>query len=356
MKQKLLIFLCSALSVLGIRAQEDISEVPLADPYILLEDGIYYAYGTYDANGIRCYTSADLKKWEDAGLALSKVNTTERQWFWAPEVYHKNGHYIMYFSANEHLFAAVADSPKGPFKQVGSYQMEKLIGDEKCIDSHVFFDDNGKAYVFFVRFTDGNCIWQAELEDDYITPKEGTMRKCIAVSQDWEKKMGRVNEGPNVIKVGKRYFLTYSANDYQSQDYGVGYAATTDIDKGEWGKYASNPILRRIEDLVGTGHHSLFYDKENKLRIVFHAHESKEKIHNRRMYIGTMKASSTRLSVYKDPVIRPKLFTREDGIGEVKSEKMKSEKYKDVTYDLVGRKVEKDKKGILIHNGRKELR
>ena len=307
MKQLILILLCFILTPLAVMAEGEASQVPLADPYILLENGKYYAYGTHDANGIRCYSSDDLRTWKDEGLALSKTNTTEQQWFWAPEVYHVNGHYIMYFSANEHLFAATADSPKGPFKQVGSYQMEKLIGNEKCIDSHVFFDDNGKAYVFFVRFTDGNCIWQAQLEDDYITPKVGTLRKCFAVSQSWEDKMGRVNEGPNVIKIGKRYFLTYSGNDYRSQDYGVGYATTTNIASGTWGKYAGNPILCRFDDLVGTGHHSLFYDKEGILRIVFHAHESKEKVGNRLMYIGTISANSTRLAMSNEPIIRPTL-------------------------------------------------
>jgi len=309
MKLRLLTLLFLLATTLTALAEGEVSQVPLADPYILLEDGKYYAYGTHDASGIRCYSSDDLRTWKDEGQALNKANTTEQQWFWAPEVYHRNGHYIMYFSANEHLFAATADSPKGPFKQVGSYQMESLIGSEKCIDSHVFFDDNGKAYVFFVRFTDGNCIWQAELEDDYITPKAGTLRKCFAVSQDWENKMGRVNEGPNVLKVGKRYFLTYSGNDYRSQDYGVGFATTTNIATGAWSKSSVNPILCRFDDLVGTGHHSLFYDKEGILRIVFHAHESKENVGNRLMYIGTITATSSRLTMSNEPIIRPTLST-----------------------------------------------
>jgi beta-xylosidase len=76
-------------------------------------------------------------------------NTTETRWFWAPEVYRLNGKYIMYYSANEHLYAATADSPTGPFKQVGTYQMNNLLGDEKCIDSSVFFDDDGTAYLTF---------------------------------------------------------------------------------------------------------------------------------------------------------------------------------------------------------------
>lgn len=290
-------------------AEGEKSQVPLADPYILLDNGKYYAYGTHDASGIRCYSSDDLRTWKDEGQALNKANCTETQWFWAPEVYHVGDKYIMYFSANEHLFAATATSPKGPFIQVGSYQMESLIGDEKCIDSHVFFDDNGKAYVFFVRFTDGNCIWQAQLEDDYITPKAGTLRKCFAVSQTWENKMGRVNEGPNVIKIGKKYYLTYSGNDYRSQDYGVGYATTTNIASGTWSKFAGNPILCRFDDLVGTGHHSLFYDKEGILRIVFHSHYSEEKVGDRLMYIGTVIATSTRLMMSNEPIIRPTLST-----------------------------------------------
>ena len=285
------------------------SQIPLADPYILLDGGTYYAYGTHDASGIRCYSSDDLRTWKDEGQALNKANTTETQWFWAPEVYHIKDKYIMYYSANEHLFAATATSPKGPFKQVGSYQMESLLGDEKCIDSHVFFDEDSTAYIFFVRFNDGNCIWQAKLSDDYITPIASTLRKCFAASQSWELKQGRVNEGPNVIKSGKRYYLTYSGNDYRSQDYAVGYAYTNNIATGTWTKYANNPILRRWDDLVGTGHHSLFYDKEGILRIVFHAHNSTEAVHDRLMYIGTMTFRSNNLVMLNDPIIRPTLST-----------------------------------------------
>lgn len=283
------------------------SQVPLADPYILLEGEKYYAYGTHDASGIHVYSSEDLRTWKDEGQALNKANTTEQQWFWAPEVYHVGDKYIMYYSANEHLFAATATSPTGPFKQVGSYQMESLLGSEKCIDSHVFFDPNGKAYIFFVRFTDGNCIWQAQLEDDYITPKAGTLRKCLAVSQPWENKLGRVTEGPNVIKVGRRYFLTYSGNDFRSQDYAVGYAYTNNIASGTWTKFSANPILHKWDDLVGTGHHSLFYDKEGILRIVFHAHNSKEEVGTRLMYIGTVIATSATLRMSGEPIIRPTL-------------------------------------------------
>ena len=327
--------LCSFLLLpLFALAEGGKSQVPLADPYILLEGDTYYAYGTNDADGIRCYTSNDLRVWKYEGLALHKNNTTETKWFWAPEVYHVKGKYIMYYSANEHLYAATANSPKGPFVQVGTYQMNDLIGDEKCIDSHVFIDTDSTAYIFFVRFTDGNCIWQAKLSDDFITPIAGTLRKCFAVSQNWENKMGRVNEGPNVIKHGRRYFLTYSGNDYQSQDYAVGYAYTSNIASGNWTKYAQNPILRRWDDLVGTGHHSLFYDKDSVLRIVFHAHNSKETIHPRLMYIGTMQLRSNSLVMLNDPIIRPTLSTSAPYNPELITKKWGFENGGAVTIDL----------------------
>ena len=309
MNSKKLLLSLLLLVPLYIFAEGGKSQIPLADPYILLDGDTYYAYGTNDANGIRCYTSDDLRVWKYEGLALNKTNTTETQWFWAPEVYRIGNKYSMYYSANEHLYAATATSPKGPFIQEGSYQMEKLIGNEKCIDSHVFIDEDSTAYIFFVRFTDGNCIWQAKLSDDFITPVEGTLRKCFAASQSWELKMGRINEGPNIIKQGRRYYLTYSGNHYESQDYAVGYAYTTNIATGTWTKYTNNPILRRWDDLVGTGHHSLFYDKEGALRIVFHTHNSTESIHSRLMYIGTMQFRSNNLVMLNDPVIRPTLST-----------------------------------------------
>ena len=43
----------------AVRAEEA-RRVPFADPFILLHDGVYYAYGTMAADGIAVMTSADL--------------------------------------------------------------------------------------------------------------------------------------------------------------------------------------------------------------------------------------------------------------------------------------------------------
>ena len=261
--------------------------VPLADPFILLHNNLYYAYGTGADNGIEVMTSDDLKVWKRAagtksGLALHKDDSYGNKWFWAPEVYFVNDKFYMYYSAEEHMCVAVSDSPLGPFKQ--SVHKPMLEG-QKTIDNSLFIDDDGKAYLFFDRFNDGLNIWVAELEDDLMTLKEETMHPCIHVSQDWEKVWPRVNEGSFVIKHKGVYYMTYSANSYESPFYGIGCATTTDI-MGEWTKYSNNPLLQKPGELVGVGHSAMFKDKDGNWRIVYHAHQNKTIIHPRNMYIS----------------------------------------------------------------------
>ena len=332
------------------------SQVPLADPYILLDGDTYYAYGTHSADGIEVYTSDDLLTWECKGLALDKKNTTETRWFWAPEVYKRGDTYYMYYSANEHLFVATSDSPLGPFVQHGGYMMESLLGDEKCIDSTVFTDEDGQMYLFFVRFTNGNVIWSCDLADDGLAPAEGTtLRRVVATTVVWEKQLGNVAEGPFVIRHEGKYYLSYSANDYQSPWYGVGYATTSDIRRG-WSKYRHNPIVQNAEGLFGTGHHSLFTDKEGHMRIVFHAHHSTGTIHPRMMYIGTMDFEDNILTLTADSLIRPQL---KDQTG-IEAALLPSSDGKDTVFDTSGRRLTSDaatlNKGVRIRNGKKELK
>lgn len=255
------------------------------DPFIMLYDTTYYAYGTNAKNGIEVYTSNDLINWKiSPNLALSKENSWADRWFWAPEVYYikEKDKFFMYYSADEHICVATSDSPLGPFVQE---EKQPMIADEKCIDSSLFIDEDGKPYLYFDRFNDGLNIWVVELEDDLKTIRKSTLTKCIHVSQSWEEVWPRVNEGAFVTKHKGTYYMTYSANSYESPFYGIGYA-TANSPMGPWTKYDKNPILQKPDTLVGVGHGSIFKDREGKLRITFHAHNNKEKVHPRLMYIA----------------------------------------------------------------------
>lgn len=263
--------------------------VPFGDPFIMLWQGKYYAYGTASPDGIAVFVSDNLQNWTVPegpinGLALNKSDVWADRWFWAPEVYAVNGKFYMYYSADEHICVATSDSPLGPFRQ----EIQRpMIESEKCIDNSLFIDDDGKPYLFFDRFDNGLNICVAELENNLIDIKPETIRKCIHVSQPWEEVWPRVNEGCFVMKRNGVYYMTYSANSYESQMYGVGVATATNI-AGPWIKYANNPILQKPGKLFGVGHSAMFTDKQGKLRIVFHAHNSATQIHPRHMYISTV--------------------------------------------------------------------
>jgi beta-xylosidase len=289
MKKLLLLSTLLFLITSFVKSDDSYKNVPLADPFILLYDDTYYAYGTGSADGIEVITSKDLINWKKVdnqrnGLALHKDDSFGDKWFWAPEVYYVNGKFYMYYSAEEHICVATSDSPLGPFVQ--DEKLPMLPG-EKTIDNSLFIDDDGTPYLFFDRFNDGLNIWVAELEKDLKTIKKETLHPCIHVSQKWEEVWPRVNEGAFVIKQNGIYYMTYSANSYESQFYGIGCATATDI-KGEWTKYTHNPLLQKPGNLFGVGHSSMFKDKDGLWRIVFHAHQSETEIHPRNMFISNV--------------------------------------------------------------------
>jgi beta-xylosidase len=191
----------------------------------------------------------------------------------------------MTYSAEEHICYAESDSPCGPFVQS---EKRPYLPEEKGIDSSFFIDDDGTPYIFWVRFTHGNVIWVAEMSRDLSEVKLETARRLIDVEEGtWEYRMGRVAEGPAVIKHKGMYYLTYSCNDYQSQDYAVG-VATADNVLGPYERHPDNPILHRHAGYVGTGHHTILPTHKG-LYMVYHAHYNGEKIHPRQTLIAPIK-------------------------------------------------------------------
>ena len=304
----LISLICSCNISRKNKVAENINTTPVffGDPFIMLHENTYYAYGTNNENGIEVYTSDDLLIWEkQTELALHKDNSFGDRWFWAPEVYFANNKFYMYYSAEEHICVATSNSPLGPFIQD---EKQPQIVDEKCIDNSLFIDYDGTPYLYFDRFNDGLNIWVAELENDLKTIKTSTMTKCINVSQPWEEVWPRVNEGCFVIKHKGIYYMAYSANSYESPFYGIGYATATSP-MGIWTKYEHNPIFQKPEELVGVGHSSMFKDKDGNLKITFHAHFDKNNIHPRIMYIADVSFTDDDPAIMKidGEIISPKI-------------------------------------------------
>lgn len=265
--------------------EQIVKKIPLADPYILVEDDMYYAYGTLGANsGFYVYVSSDLISWQQySDYALSAIDVIGDSRFWAPEVYKFGDKYNMFYSANDMIAVASAVSPLGPF--INSSQ--RWLTNQNSIDGNVL-KDTKDAYLYFVNQSGvGNRIYVVKIDNEEGTKvDDSTYTLCLFPSQEWE--LDNVNEGPTVVKIGKKYLMTYSAGTFFNTSYGVGIAVADDP-MGPWEKYDGNPILQypsyKGTVLEGTGHNSLFKDLDGNWRMVFHAHSAKGIEGGRYMYI-----------------------------------------------------------------------
>ena len=291
MKKAFLLCLLSAFSCISNLMSQD-KNIYLADPTIFVDNGIYYLYGTggNSDEGFQVYTSTDLHNWEGPkgasdGYALKKGDSFGSKGFWAPQVFRYKNSYYMAYTADEFIAIAKSDSPLGPFRQ---QKIAKLPASIKQIDPFVFFDEDGKIYLYHVRLTKGNRLFVAELNTDLTAIKENTLTECIAATEEWENTQHvewPVAEGPTIIKQKGTYYFFYSTNDFRNIDYAVGYA-TSQSPFGPWKKQKGNPIIsRRHLQKNGTGHGDLFTDSQGKLHYVFHTHFSNEKVGPRRTAI-----------------------------------------------------------------------
>ena len=295
--------------------------VKFGDPFVLYTQGMYYMYGTGgDANkGFAAYSSKDLVHWKPEGQVYFHDN--ENGWsnpksawdgaYWAPEVYEVKGKYYLFYSAqwkvnptneteNFRIGVAVADKPTGPFIDLNN----KPIFDPgyPIIDANVFFDNNGKAYLYYSRCCYKHAVksevadlakrkgWFDKVEESWVYGVElkpdfsgviGEPRLLLRppVSQkdkqaEWESRSvtsrevnRRWTEGSTTFKKDGIYYIMYSANYFGGQHYAVGYA-TGSSPLGPFRKASNNPVLQRNTSeggtVTGTGHNSITYSPDGK--------------------------------------------------------------------------------------------
>lgn len=402
--------------------------IAAADPHVSYdsESGYYYAYSTDGANkgyNYGVYRSPDLVTWEKASngaLSTTDPNRWGKTWFWAPEVYHnkETGLYFFFYSAmmkNEDVEAnfgyadfgeackigvAVSENPEGPFRNISNKPMDyhpydpdyydvNLLMDSKqmkppetleegmtapkgtyipTIDANVFFDDDGRMFLYYSRNAYRNWVWDEDLgkyieesniyavelntdwwndptgstmptvKDSYINATKGqgdgeTVRKDGFVpiinyggeKQTWEnahvndytkyngaKKDRRWAEGSSTMKYyfdkdgdGEKepiYYIMYSCNNFENENYGVGYAVS-DNPLGPWDKYDMNPILQQDpqKSIYSTGHGSFVSTPdETETYYVYHGRSSTttgRKMYSDRMYIDETKLDANGLPV-----------------------------------------------------------
>lgn len=288
------IFSCSFLNAQNAKKQSD--EIFFADPTIFHEKGKFYLTGTRGRAplGFSVLESTNLTDWKTPTnsssankMLLAPGNKVfGDKGFWAPQILKEKKLYYLTYTANEQVAIANSSSLTGEYFQETPKPVD---ASEKNIDSYIFKDNDGKYYLYHVRFNRGNFIWVAEFDFKAGKIKPETLKQCFKNTQAWETtpnyKSDPIMEGPTVIKIKGVYYLFYSANHFRNIDYAVGYATATSP-YGPWTKHAGNPIIHRSNvGENGAGHGDLFFDKKKNPFYVYHVHYSNSEVAPRRTRI-----------------------------------------------------------------------
>ena len=273
-----------------------------ADPFILVEGTTAYAYATNIANAN--IPVGELNTTTQIGQFLGDALPTLPSWtkpglVWAPSVYDRgDGTYVMFYDTIygypgiQCISAATSTNPAGPFVDNSSAPFVCPIELGGAIDASMI-KVNGSPYLIYK--SDGNCcslpttIFSQPLSSDLLSVT-GTPTALITNDQAWE---ADVVEGPEMIQVGSQLWLFYSGNDWNTANYGVGYAKCASI-TGPCTKPSSSALFTSTPDAVGTGGQT-FIIQGTKAGMAYHGWmpgQVNTSTGERRLYVGTLDFSS----------------------------------------------------------------
>ncbi|WP_461100380.1 glycoside hydrolase family 43 protein [Spirosoma koreense] len=363
---KLLLFVLTALAWQPSPGQTTLSStaakttyanplpVQLGDPYMLHTQGMYYMYGTGGGadKGFVTYSSKDMVNWKPEGQVYfhnnkngwSEPNSAFNGAYWAPEVYEVKGKYYLFYSAqwkhnptkeveNFRIGVAVADKPTGPFIDLASQPL--FDPGYPVIDANVFFDTDGKAYLYFSRCCYKHPVesevadlarkkgWFNQIEESWVYGVQLkpdlsgvigepvlVLRPPVSLSDkqaEWESRSvmarevnRRWTEGSVTFKKDNIYYIMYSANHFGGQYYAIGYA-TARSPLGPYQKAANNPVLQKNTDrggsVSGTGHNSVTYSPDGReMFCVYHGRTAKTG-DERVVFIDRMQVDKGRIKI-----------------------------------------------------------
>jgi beta-xylosidase len=261
-------------------------DTDFADPDILRDGDTWYSYATGQSgsSAIQVSSSPDLVTWsapEDALPARPDWQPLQEGLTWAPDVSAVQDRWVMHYTAREQdsglqcLALAVADEPAGPFLDESPQPLlcQRDLGGS--IDSFLFRDADDRLYLFWKN--DGNArgldttIWVQPLSPDG-TKLEGTaVDTGLKQTQPWH---GALVEAPTVVLRDGTYVLFYSANDYGSDKYAMGYATATTV-TGPYTDRSTEPWVASEGDASGPGGQEVF-ELDGQQWMIYHAWQAGE--------------------------------------------------------------------------------
>jgi arabinan endo-1,5-alpha-L-arabinosidase len=262
------------------------------DPTVIqAPDGYYYAYATQtlrdgEWTNIQVARSADLVHWRHLGDALPEKPSwaRETQDFWAPYVRCDGDRYVMYYSAkpdgsgerHDHALAvATADSPAGPFVDVGE---PLLLGAGFEFIDPMVFDDPVTGKVLLYWGSGFRPIKVQELGPDRMSFAPDSEPIDLIWPNPVKGAFPRLVEASWVIRHDDFYYLFYSGDNCCGVDaeYGVMVArsrsAAGPFETLEEARGVPHSLmLFKSERWLAPGHNSIVTDKAGQVWIIYHA-------------------------------------------------------------------------------------
>ena len=273
-------------------------ETNFPDPHIVQHGGEFIAYATNAGINLPMATSRDLVSWS---LVMDPANPKKRldgmpvlaPWVkegftWAPEVMKIGNRWLLYYTANHRkrdvqcIGLAVADNPKGPFRDQSAEPLVCQFDLGGTIDANPFRDADGKLYLYYKsdgnRVGKGTVIWGQRLSADGMS----VVGAPVALAKDDKAGEWKLVEAPAMVRAPAPagYQLFYSAAFFgwdpkeRLSRYSTGYASCAGP-LGPCTDAPENPILHSFNErqagcLSGPGHPSIF-QAGGRSFIAFHA-------------------------------------------------------------------------------------
>ena len=256
-----------------------LQDIHIRDPFILLEGGRYYLYGSRGneawgkATGLDVYESDDLVSWSGPSVVFTPP---EGFWadmhFWAPEVHQYHGKFYMFVSFKSETACRgtqilVADTPKGPFILHSDGPVTPR--DWECLDGTLYIDRDGKPYMVFchewLQVKDGEMC-AVRLSDDLKQAVGEPFLLFRASEPDWalKDKTEFVTDGPWMYRTASgKLLMLWSSSAANGYVEAIAYSDNGDV-TGRW-----QHQKQLLFDQDG-GHGMIFTSKEGKLFFILH--------------------------------------------------------------------------------------
>lgn len=256
-----------------------LQDIHIRDPFILLEGGRYYLYGSRGneawgkATGLDVYESDDLVSWSGPSVVFTPP---EGFWadmhFWAPEVHQYHGKFYMFVSFKSETACRgtqilVADTPKGPFTLHSDGPVTPR--DWECLDGTLYIDRDGKPYMVFchewLQVKDGEMC-AVRLSDDLKQAVGEPFLLFRASEPDWalKDKTEFVTDGPWMYRTASgKLLMLWSSSAANGYVEAIAYSDNGDV-TGRW-----QHQKQLLFDQDG-GHGMIFTSKEGKLFFILH--------------------------------------------------------------------------------------